>query len=292
RWGEYRRVELDPETLQELPPDALRGKGKGKGKGEKRPIVAWRRRQVEVKDVAVPLDAHRIARGVEVADRVWLQGRLADAGQGDGTRALSLFLVNRRIPDEVNPREQTMLFQVEYRLRCAEGILPRPDLSGEDGFDLDDRVSDLQYRRAYEYVVGHGVAARAVLPEGAGAGEADEGPPRAHEVEIAWIPDAEFKPVAARSDAPVQVSMVALGRLKNAADVEAALGGLPRAYEAWIRSTLDDEFGAKAGLSAPRRAILDLLVRRARKAAARIRAGIDLLARDKEVRQAFVFANR
>jgi hypothetical protein len=85
--------------------------------------------------------------------------------------------------------------------------------------------------------------------------------------------------------------MQALGKLSSAADVEAALGGLPRAYESWIDAELARS-GARASLSKNRLEILDLLITRARTAAHRIRAGIDLLAHDPEVRQAFVFANR
>jgi hypothetical protein len=160
RWGEYRRVLVDPDTHKELPPEEAHAAAEGKGKSKRRPMVAWRRVAIAPQPKSIPLDPHTIARGLEVADRIWLQGRLADAGQGDGTQALSLFLVNRRIPDESNPREQTILFQVEYQLHCPAGILPRPDLTGgDDGADIDDKISDLQYRNSYEYAVGHGAAA-------------------------------------------------------------------------------------------------------------------------------------
>ncbi|MBK8266483.1 MAG: hypothetical protein IPK80_34800 [Nannocystis sp.] len=293
RWGEYRRVLVDPDTHKELPPEEARAAAEGKGKSKRRPIVAWRRVAIAPQPTSIPLDPHTIARGLEVADRIWLQGRLADAGQGDGTQALSLFLVNRRIPDESNPREQTILFQVEYQLHCPAGILPRPDLTGgDDGADIDDKISDLQYRNSYEYAVGHGAAATPLFPASGHPPRPAHGPaPRAPAVALAWIPQAEFKPVAARTGAPVEISMQALGKLSSAADVEAALGGLPRAYESWIDAELARS-DARASLSKNRLEILDLLITRARTAAHRIRAGIDLLAHDPEVRQAFVFANR
>ncbi len=346
RWGEYRRVRVDPQTGALIEPEGSRASKGSKGKKEKkkiRGVIAWRRVPIDWIEVDVPLDPESIARGIEVADRVWLQGRLADAGQGDGSQALALFLVNRRLLSDTRVhRDETLLCQVEYQLCCSDGsfFLPRPDLSGLGCADLDDRIGDLQYRDSFEYVVGHGVAARPVLPEpaadsgadsktdsktdqatihgaaqgavkGTGAladAEAAKKTERATEpqenagkeekkvgvgtVEIAWIPQGEFRKVIAREDAPVVVSMEALGHLKTVVAIEEALGGLPQAYEAWIDSELADEFGPAARLSAERAETLELLVTRARTAARRIRDGIALLKSDKQVRQAFVFANR
>ena len=301
RWGEYRRVYLDPDTKEELPApgspeaeaakrlEAKASKGAKAKKPRKKPLIAWRRHPQAWRPIDVPLDPKAIAQGIEVGDRIWLQGRLADAGQGDGSRALALFLVNRRELDGSEPREHAMIFQVEYQLVCPSGFLPRPDLSGEDSDDIDDRIGDLQYRGAYEYVVGHGVAARPIFKEERQPGDAR--PRRVEVVEAAWIPQAEFKPVAARTSAPVEVGMKAIGTLKDGDAIEAALGGLPRAYEAWITETLAAAADSD-GLSERRAETLRLLIKEARTAAGRIRGGIDLLRRDKTVRQAFVYANR
>lgn len=282
RWGEYRRdVVVDEDGKIVGLPDDPRERAKIKGSPR------WRRVQVGWIEIPVRLDANQIGRGIPVANGVYLQGRVADAGRGDGSQALALFVVNRRLPDGAAHRDETLLFQLEYQLRCEVGFLPRPDLTGEGGSDLDDQINDLQYRDSFEYVVGHGVAAQPVAgtlrPE-FGAPDA----PRVEAVEIAWIPEAEFKPVEPRSDAPVEVSMKKLGLLGSAEQVEAALGGLPRAYEAWIGSTLE----GVAGLSSKRAETLALLAERARKAAARIRSGIELLKTDRQVLQAFAYANR
>jgi len=302
RWGEYRR-------------DVVRGES-----GELTPVVAdravagslaWRRLQIDWIETQLRLSPETIAHGVPVANQVWLQGRLADAGRGDGSRALALFLVNRRPLDEGPARDESLLFQVEYELRCSAGFLARPDLSGHGSRDLDDQISDLQYRNAFEYAVGHGVAARAVPgtklgaspdgdgvdpdgvdPEGADGERAGKPSstwgPRVGAVEIAWIPEAEFKPVAARTDAPVNVSMQALGKLGTPGQVEAALGALPACYGQWIETDLGDP----GGLSPERTQTLARLAARARTAQARIRAGIDLLKSDPQILEAFCYANR
>ncbi|PRQ04291.1 hypothetical protein ENSA5_09400 [Enhygromyxa salina] len=283
RWGEYRLDTIRTESgeLLRLPDDP-----RDRAKLEGAPV--WRRVQVERPAVVVKLDAGLVSRGVPVANGVILQGRVADAGRGDGSQALALFVVNRRSPEGAAHRDEALLFQLEYQLHCELGFLPRPDLTGEGGSDLDDRINDLQYRDEFEYAVGHGVAAQAVA--GSLRPELGEpGAPRVTGVEIVWIPQAEFKPVVARTDAPVTVSMKALGLLGDAQAVEAALGGLPAAYEAWIETSL---VGAGQGLSPERAETLACLVERARTAARRIRGGIELLARDRQVLKAFAYANR
>ncbi|KIG17618.1 Superfamily II DNA and RNA helicase [Enhygromyxa salina] len=283
RWGEYR---LD--TIQSESGELSRLTDEGGAQTKPTGTRVWRRVQVECPEVVVELDAALVTRGIPVASGVVLQGRVADAGRGDGTQALALFVVNRRSPEAAAHRDETLLFQLEYQLHCELGFLARPDLTGEGGSDLDDQINDLQYRDEFEYAVGHGVAARAVA--GSMRAELGEpGVPRVAAVEIAWIPQAEFKPVAARSDAPVTVSMKELGLLGDAAAVEAALGGLPAAYEAWIETAL---VGAAQGLSRDRAETLASLVTRARMAAQRIRGGIELLKRDRQVLQAFAYANR
>ncbi|MGB1015680.1 MAG: helicase, partial [Nannocystaceae bacterium] len=287
RWGDYRRVFLDPDTQREVPaPGTREAKAWRKQVGHTRkPTKAWRRTQREHADIDIPLVPATIAAGIEVADQVWLQGRLADAGQGDGSLALALFVVNRRGLNEGEPREHAMLFQVEYQLHTPAGFVPRPDLSGEASSDIDDKISDLQYRDSYEYVVGHGVAARPVLATSV----QPKGPQQVTTVEAIWVPQAEFKPVAARKIATVEVSMQELGRVTSPQKIEAALCKLPEEYEKWIAN----ELGAKvSGLSNNRNETLGLLRKEATEAATRIRAGIELLRRDKTVRQAFVYANR
>lgn len=283
RWGEYRRVFLDPETQREVPaPGTPEAKAWRKQVGHKRkPLTAFRRVQREYKSIPIPLVPATIAAGIEVADRVWLQGRLADAGQGDGSQALALFVVNRREQAQGEPREHVMLFQVEYQLHTPTGFVPRPDLSGEGSSDIDDKIGDLQYRNAYEYVVGHGVAARPV-------GATREPGQKLTTVEAVWIPQTEFKPVAPLHTDAVEVSMLKLGRAKTPAKLAAALGKLPEEYEKWIAR----ELGTATGLSKNRAETLGLLRKEATQAAARIRSGIQLLRRDKTVRQAFVYANR
>ncbi|MBL8973938.1 MAG: hypothetical protein JNK56_25325, partial [Myxococcales bacterium] len=60
-----------------------------------------------------------------------------------GTRAVSLFLVNRRPPAEA-AREQAWVFQAGLHVHSDCPLTPRPDVRSST--DWDDRVADLQYR--------------------------------------------------------------------------------------------------------------------------------------------------
>jgi hypothetical protein len=72
-----------------------------------------------------------------------------------GTRAVSLFLVNRRPPAE-GAREQAWVFQAHLQVHSDAPLVPRPDVRSST--DWDDRVADLQYRDIVEHAVGHNVS--------------------------------------------------------------------------------------------------------------------------------------
>ena len=214
---------------------------------------------------------------------------------GEPARALSVFLVNSRAvaidPDE-DPRgysrelNRQTLFQVELALESPRGLLPRPDAHFANSPDFDDRMVDLQFRDEVEWVVGHGIAARAI-PRSASAklSRHDNPAVRAEATWLPWTKVARVKPGSCEG-VSVSVEMDALARLDDAAAVRRHLGALPGAYEEWI------DRQAEIALEQPdHRTTQAELVERAREARRRIADGIALLESDPELRQAFCWTN-
>jgi hypothetical protein len=202
-----------------------------------------------------------------------------------GTRAVCVFLVNGRPP--ADRAYQANAFQARLQIRCEAGFVPRPDLrGGDDGsraHDWDEQVADLQFRRAFDFVSGIGCAAEPVdLAEG-----------KCHVVQTCWIPSAgvEFVGHLDASALPgVELRMEALATIASVDEARAKLGGLVKHYRTWIDEQAGD-VAAETGLEASRCKAAKELVRRARLAADRMAAGIELLALD-DVREAFCTANR
>ena len=192
-------------------------------------------------------------------------------------RALSLFLVNRRPAAENDDLQDTAFaFQVEMSLAADRPFVPRYDPRGLDSDDWDERLADLHYRDAAEYVVGHNVSARADTADG-----------ECRRVHTAWMPRAAVERVEPSSIPGVEFGMEALGALNDAAEAKRALNPLVSAYRAWIEGQREHA----RTFSGRRREVADELVRRAAGAADRIQAGIDLLD-DPDRLEAFRIANR
>jgi hypothetical protein len=200
-----------------------------------------------------------------------------EAGQSlpAGTRAVSVFLVNHRQPKEDVVKDEALAFQAALTVRSPEPFVPRPNLRGMGADEWDEQVADLQYRDAFEYAVGHGVATCARMVDGA-----------CREVETTWLPSAEVEKVDPEAIAGVELSMEALAALPTADDAARVLGPLVDAYKTWIagqRSSAPTE-GARGDAAR-------LLLDEANRAADRIAAGIESL-RDPLVFEAFRIANR
>jgi len=197
----------------------------------------------------------------------------------EGTKAVSIFLVNQRpAQEEARFAYRANAFQTQLTVHCAEGFVPRPDPRGTSNQDeWDERVSELQYRDAFEYAVGHGVSAAASLGE--------DGVCRS--IHTTWIPEAEVERVEPASISGVELGMEALGALTDGADAKARLQALPAAYNEWIErqkaiiSTLSEARGGTAR---------DMLGD-ASLVAQRIEDGIQAL-QDPDVLEAFRIANR
>src|SRR5262245_14099367 len=85
-------------------------------------------------------------------------------------------------------------------------------------------VADLQYRDAFEFAVGHGVATRAALdPEG-----------ECRVVHTCWVPTAEVERGAAAAIDGVELGMEALAELTDGVGGGQELGPLVTEYRGWI----------------------------------------------------------
>lgn len=201
------------------------------------------------------------------------------AGLPAGTRALSVFLVNHRAPDEDQP-SRAFAFQAGLVLRSAEAFAARPDPRGSGASavpEWDERVADLQYRDLFEYATGHGVATTSCLdPDGC-----------CREVRTVWIPSADVERVEPAALPEVVLSMDALADLDDGTAFRAALGPLVSQYLDWIAG----QRSSSVSLSAARATTAGELLDAAEHAAARIEAGIALLD-DADIRYAFRLANK
>ncbi len=246
-----------------------------------KPRLAWRRLPREPVVVELALDPATLSDcvGLPGAGGVGLVGQIkpvAAPGLPAGTRALSLFVVNRRPPAAKNRSDEAFIFQVGLMIAAPDRIIPRPNQRGEGSDEWDEQVADLQFRKHYEYAVGHGVSV--AVPEQ---------PKPVSQVCTAWVPSAEVRRVKTQEEPSVETAMEVLAELKDGAEVAAALEQLPRLYSAWILEQRQLDPG-----SDERRQTRDRLMDEAQRASQRIAEGINLLANQASVLEAFRLANR
>jgi hypothetical protein len=191
------------------------------------------------------------------------------------TKAVSVFVVNRRKPAPDVKKDVAYVFQANLTVACPSPLVPRPDVHGRGGDDLDEQVADLQYREDMEFAVGHNVAATAVQePDG-----------RCLRVGTTWIPSAEVEKVIPTRVDGVELGMEALAAASSADALRRLIGQIVPQYEKWIAQ---QEAGLH--LDADRAQVAKGLLGRARDAAKRMAAGLDLLS-DPVVLDAFRIAN-
>ena len=200
RWGDYRQVVSSQLSVVRDSPD-----DRQLTTGNWQPPTAWKRTARE-EQVALDLP-ERTQQPVETdvpnsnGLRVVLSIRPVtsdgqDGGLPQGVRSVSVFLVNRRTPAPDVVRDEAFAFQTELEVVCDRPLVPRPNLRSLESDDWDERVGDLQYRDAYEFAVGHSVAAETVFEESNCC----------RTVRTCWIPQAEVERVA-----PVDIAGVELG---------------------------------------------------------------------------------
>ncbi|MBK8257913.1 MAG: helicase [Polyangiaceae bacterium] len=193
----------------------------------------------------------------------------------EGTRSVSVFLVNRRPPAPDVKRDEAYLFQPELTLTSADPFVPRPDVRGQNSDDRDEELNDLQYRDVVEFAVGHNVAALA---------EKRGGEP-CRQARTEWMPTAQVEKVIPR-DLKMDLGMEALGNAATAAAVQLQVRPMLDAYTNWL-----DEQKQNLPTEAGRKRLALSLIDRARQVHGRIQAGLDALS-DPLVFEAFQIANR
>jgi hypothetical protein len=264
RWGNYTATEI-PGT-------------------DGKPVSVWKREAFE-KAVPISLKGGNNEGVHNVPDSDGLQFHLVErqisaddlGGQiPQGSRSISVFLVNHRKPDAAKP-DQTYVFQAEIEVRSDHPFAPRPDLRGARAAEWDEQVADLHYSDTPEYATGHGVSAEWDIVDG-----------ECRLLRSAWIPSAEVEKTETAKVRGVQLSMEALGALADGAAAEAALHPLVNEYRAWIEA----QRLAATTLQGNRRETAEELLRLAGVAADRIAGGIALLVKDVDALDAFRVANR
>jgi hypothetical protein len=250
--------------------------------GRRQPFRWWRRKPKQTITVKVPLDPAELEAGTRLPDTVGLvlAGQIRDAekahGVPPGTRALAIFLVNKRPPGDKGRRDEQFIFQVELEVECSEGVVPRPNIGDEDSDRWDDRVADLQFRERCEYAVGHNIAVEVVSREHP-----------VTRVKTTWLPSHEVRHVVAHHEDGVTVAMDDLAQLADGDDARRKLARLPEAYGAWIGRQRQRNVG-EGRRPDTRHELMD----KADDARKRIEAGIELLSTDAQVRRAFCLANK
>jgi hypothetical protein len=275
-WGDYKLVE--PKESEDGPRD----------KGSRRERATWQRKQWKAEEVvSVARTAAKPAttdvnggNGLKLVTSI--RPVEAKAGPGalsqlvpEGTRSVSIFLVNYRNPAPDDRRDEAFAFQARLMLHMDQPFVSRPNLRGLEQDDWDERVADLQYADCYEFAVGHGVATNAREENG-----------KCNLVSTVWIPSAEVEKVEAAPIPDVELSLDALAAIGNAAAMRKSLDALVSNYATWI-----DAQKGKLPSDKRRREVGEELLNRARQAKDRIAAGIACLD-DPDVLDAFRLMNR
>ncbi|WP_316226739.1 DISARM system helicase DrmA [Bradyrhizobium sp. SZCCHNS3052] len=195
--------------------------------------------------------------------------------------AVSVFLVNAR-PHTIRFRDIAFCFQARLQLDFAAGFERRDDRASYDSDEADERLADLHYHDVCSYAVGHNTSGDWSAPDGEG---------RVTTVFTNPLPMQEVEKLGADIDlAGVERSMAALAKAADdAGTLQAALSGLPIAYDAWAK----EEAKRVAGIDGKRRrevatkCLEDIAIARGR-----IASGLARLQSDPLSREAFGIMNR
>ena len=267
RWGDY--------TPQEISgPDGT-------------PLVVWQRHPREA-TVAVTLAAAGTPLAYDVPASDGLQLHVVERAisaphlEGAlprGTRSVSVFLVNRRVPvvARSGDPDTAYAFQTQLELHSESAFVPLPDLHGAQDGAWDEQVAALHYRDTPAYATGHNVS---VDWDGDGQG--------CHTLRTVWIACAEVEKTVPVELPDVERSMDALGALADGAAAEAALQPLAQQYRGWIAA----QRIRSATLQPAHHATATHLLDTASVTVERIARGISLLASDSDALDAFRIANR
>jgi hypothetical protein len=198
-----------------------------------------------------------------------------------GTRYVTLFLVNHRKAFDRPEQDRGYIFQTRFEVTCASGFIARPNLRGaRSDDDIDEKVGDLQYRDAREFVSGHGISTEARVTLRDGEAFCDQ-------IATCWVPMAEVEKVAPATVDDVMLEMDALAQLGDKSRLRPAVGALVTAYKAWLAEQGETKLDTDT-----RRDTAASLLHAGRRAGDRIEAGIVLLETDTLAFEAFCTANK
>ncbi|MCB0130591.1 MAG: hypothetical protein KDD78_07075, partial [Caldilineaceae bacterium] len=264
-WGRYRR-------------EVGKGEEYTTAKGAQRRI--WQREPTAVTLPPVPLTEGRFTQVPDPEQaEVTVDGLIRR--RNDGWH-VTVFLVNGQTEPKQN-RDTAWIFQVELAVESPTGapIFSRRPTNAV-GDDPEMQGMAMRYRNTVEFAVGHGVAVHADVDP--------ENPHRAHRIVTATAPSYDVPQTLPYVPPGLETDMRVLAGVADG-DFGAALLPLVDAYDAWIdglaeRVTTSDSDLIDYAASAQR------AVEQCRETSARIRAGIELLDRDRMAAAAFRFANR
>lgn len=195
--------------------------------------------------------------------------------------AVSIFLVNAR-PLPMRFRDVAFCFQARLQLDFADGFERRDDRASYDSDQFDERLADLHYHNVCSYAVGHNTS---------GDWIALGGEERVTTVFTNPLPMQEVEKLGADIDITgVERSMAALAMAaQDPGTLEAALSGLPTAYEAWAKqqAALIPGIDGKRRREVGEKCVEDIATARKR-----IESGVARLITDPYSREAFGIMNR
>ncbi|CCE08072.1 conserved hypothetical protein [Bradyrhizobium sp. STM 3843] len=294
-WGDYvTEPRLDDAVFLEAAREIAQARGEVP-KAPSRQTLDWRRipreetvditirrgdvpQRIVIPDSAAPM---AIGGGLELV----VSAREIETADIDGVKrellAVSVFLVNAR-PQTIRFRDIAFCFQARLQLDFAAGFERRDDRASYDSDEADERLADLHYHDVCSYAVGHNTSGDWSAPDGDG---------RVTTVFTNPLPVQEVERLGADIDlAGVERSMAALAKAADdAGTLQAALSGLPIAYEAWAKRQAD----LVAGIDGKRRreiankCLEDIAIARGR-----IASGLGRLQSDPLSREAFGIMNR
>lgn len=190
---------------------------------------------------------------------------------------LTVSLVNR---NDASLKSQQFLFQPRIVVRTTDPA-GTPFIEGSqrrrDDHDPDRESDRLLYREVMEYAAGHGCAATWTRD--------DQG--RVAEIRTEQLPRYELPVVAPLAETAAELGMETLAQAEHGPALATMLAPIVIEYVAWI----DAQERRIAGLQDDLQDVARRHIAECREAAARIRDGIDLLASDERVAEAFRQAN-
>jgi hypothetical protein len=226
---------------------------------------------------------------------VYLSVNVRD-NDGAGCRTVELNLVNNRVP--VRPNGDTMwLFQPQLSVTALDGASPvflPVDDPLDDAAPASDEPEDLHLRLLYRDQLKHAHGRNVAVDS-----EVADGSRRAHRLTTTWLPHHDVPATTAAVEpgsalAQAQLSMDVLASADTGIEaLRTGLAPLADGYTTW----LNEREAAIAHLPEALRDTARSAVFKAREAARRIRAGIDLLtdpslSHHDQALRAFRFANR